>query len=216
MLDHMSNLLFEATIETLYMVFLSGLIAVIIGTPLGVILFATRKNGLLSNVWFNKPLSFIVDVTRSVPFVILLITLIPFTRLIVGTSIGTHAALVPLIIGAIPFIARIVESAMENTNVGLIEAGKSMGATPFQIFTKIMIPEALPAIVNGITLMLIGLVGYAAMAGAVGGGGLGSVAINYGYQRFDTKVMMLTVLILVIIVHIIQWIGDWVANRTSH
>ena len=216
MLDHMSNVLFIASLETLYMVLFSGFIAVVIGVPLGVILYGTRKNMIISNQWINKPLAFVIDVTRSVPFIILLIALIPFTRIIIGTSIGTNAALIPLIVGAIPFFARVVENAIDKVNPGLIEAGQSMGARPFQIFTKIMIPESLPGIINGLTLMLIGLVSYASMAGAVGGGGLGSVAINYGYQRFDPTVIVLTVVILVIIVHLIQWTGDILAKRLTH
>ncbi len=216
MSDPLIKLLSQATLETLYMVFFSGLIAVLIGLPLGVILYGTRKNALISCVWVNKPLTVLVDVTRSVPFIILLIFLIPLTRLIVGSSIGTNAALIPLIIGAIPFVARVVESALLKINPGLIEAGLSMGANALQIFVKIMLPEALPGIIHGITLMLIGCVGYAAMAGAVGGGGLGSVAINYGYQRFDTLVMIYTTIILVLIVHFIQWTGDWIAAKISH
>lgn len=216
MSDQLVKLLFQATLETLYMVFLSGLIVVLIGLPLGVILYGTRKNSLMSNVWINKPLAAIIDITRSVPFIILLIFLTPFTRLIVGSSIGTNAALIPLIIGAIPFVARVVESSLLKINSGLIEAGLSMGANSLQIFTKIMLPEALPGIIHGITLMLIGSVGYAAMAGAVGGGGLGSVAINYGYQRFDTLVMLYTTVILVLIVHLIQWTGEKIAARFSH
>lgn len=216
MSDPLIKLLSQATLETLYMVFFSGFIAVVIGVPLGVILYGTRKNSLISSVWINKPLAALVDITRSVPFIILLISLIPLTRLIVGSSIGTNAALIPLIIGAIPFVARVVESALLKINPGLIEAGLSMGANSLQIFVKIMLPEALPGIIHGVTLMLIGCVGYAAMAGAVGGGGLGSVAINYGYQRFDTLVMIYTTVILVLIVHFIQWTGDWVASKFSH
>lgn len=216
MSDQLIKLLSQATLETLYMVFFSGLVAVIIGLPLGVILYGTRKNSLISNVWINKPLATLVDITRSIPFIILLISVIPLTRLIVGSSIGTNAALIPLIIGAIPFVARVVESSLLKINPGLIESGQAMGANSLQIFLKIMIPEALPGIIHGITLMLIGCVGYAAMAGAVGGGGLGSVAINYGYQRFDTLVMIYTTVILVLIVHLIQWAGDFLAAKISH
>lgn len=207
------SLLTQGTVETLYMVGLSGLIATIFGLPLGILLFTTRRGGILQNTIYNKSLSSIVNVIRSIPFIILLIALIPFTRLIIGTSIGTNAAIIPLSIAAIPFVARIVESALVKVGDGLIEAGLAMGATPFQIIRRIMIPEALPLIVYGITTTLISLIGYSAMAGAVGGGGLGSVAINYGYQRFDLPVMLGTIVILIILVYAIQYAGDLIAKK---
>lgn len=150
----------------------------------------------------------IVDVLRAIPFIILLIAIIPLTRLLVGTSIGTFAAIVPLSIGAIPFVARIVENALAHVNDGLIEAGQAMGATHWQLIYKILLPEAGPAIIRGLTVTLISLVGYSAMAGAVGGGGLGSLAINYGYQRFDFTVLLTTIVILIVLVYGIRWLGD--------
>lgn len=216
MQNNMISQLFQGTVETLYMVLLSGLIAVMIGLPLGIILFTTRKGGMLENIYYNKVLSSIVNVLRAIPFIILLIALIPFTRLIIGTSIGTQAAIIPLSIAAIPFMARIVEAALSEVGASLVETGVAMGASPFQIIKKIMIPEAFPLIIRGITTLLINLVAYSAMAGAIGGGGLGSVAINYGYQRFDLSIMLGTIIVLVAIVYAIQYIGDYVSNYLSH
>ena len=191
------------------------MIAIVIGGPLGILLFTSRKGGILQNV-DNNSLSAIVNVIRAIPFIILLIALIPLTRLVVGTSIGTNAAIIPLSVAAIPFVARIVESILIKIGDGLVEAGLAMGASPLQIIRKIMIPEARPLLVHGITTTLINLVGYSAMAGAVGGGGLGSVAINYGYQRFDLMVMLATIIILVLLVYSIQYCGDVIAKRFSH
>jgi D-methionine transport system permease protein len=210
------NLLLNGTWETIYMVLVSGLISVIGGLPLGVILLTTQPNNILSNLFYNKSIGFIVNVVRAIPFIILLVALVPFTRLVIGTSIGINAAIVPLSIGAIPFVARIVENALVEVSGGLLEAGQAMGATPWQIIIKVLLPEALPAIINGITVTLITLVGYSAMAGAVGGGGLGSVAINYGYQRFDPKIMFATVVILILLVYGIQHLGDWLAKKINH
>ena len=197
-----------ATLQTLYMVGAAGLFSIVIGLPLGVLLLTLRKHGLLENIAAHKMLSIIVNVLRSVPFIILMVAIIPITRLITGTSIGTTAAIVPLTFSAFPFIARVVENALNEIPYGLTEAGLSMGATPLQIITKILLPESLPAIMKGMTLMLITLVGYAAMAGAVGGGGLGDFAIRYGYQRFETNTMIVTVITLVILVQVIQLGGD--------
>lgn len=216
MSDALIKLLLEGTWQTLYMVGLSGFLSVLGGLPLGVILLTTKPNGILNNILLNKGLSFVVDVLRAIPFIILLVALIPFTRLLIGTSIGTPAAIVPLSIGAIPFVARIVENALAEVNEGLIEAGQAMGATNWQLIYKILIPEARPAIIRGITVTMIALVGYSAMAGAVGGGGLGSLAINYGYQRFDFTVLLTTILILIFLVYCIQWLGDWLAKRWEH
>jgi D-methionine transport system permease protein len=216
MLSEVSKLLLQGTWQTIYMVLCSGVIAVLFGLPLGVILFTSRKNGILENLFFSKGLSGLVNIIRAIPFIILLIALIPFTRLIIGTAIGTHAAIVPLSIAAIPFVARIVESALVKAGDGLIEAGQAMGASPYQIIVKIMIPEAMPLIIHGVTITLINLVGYSAMAGTVGGGGLGSVAINYGYQRFDVKIMLLTIIILVLLVYFIQFLGDYIARKFMH
>lgn len=197
-----------ATWQTLYMVGVSGLFAVLAGLPLGVLLLTMRKHGLLQHPAGHKFVSLIVNVVRSVPFIILMVAIIPVTRLITGTSIGTTAAIVPLTFSAIPFMARVVEGALNEIPYGLTEAGLSMGATPVQIILKLLLPECLPAIINGITLMLITLVGYAAMAGAVGGGGLGDFAIRYGYQRFETNTMIITVVTLVLMVQIIQYGGE--------
>lgn len=216
MSNEIISLLSRGTLETLYMVLFSGLIACVMGIPLGVVLFTTRRGGVLQNLLYNKGLSSVVDAIRAIPFIILLIALIPFTRLLVGSSIGINAAIIPLSIAAIPFVARIVETALVKVGDGLIEAGIAMGASPLQLIVKIMIPEASPLIVHGITTMLISLVGYSAMAGAVGGGGLGSVAINYGYQRFDVSIMLATILILILLVYCIQYIGDYVATRVTH
>jgi D-methionine transport system permease protein len=210
------NLLFNGTLETIYMVFVSGFIAVVGGLPLGVILLTTRREGILENKLYNKGLGFLVNVVRAIPFIILLVALVPFTRLIVGTSIGTNAAIVPLTIGAIPFVARIIENALTEVSGGLVEAGQAMGASPWQLIIKILLPEAMPGIVNGITITLIALVGYSAMAGAVGGGGLGSVAINYGYLRFNPKIMLATVIILILLVYLIQWCGDFISAWLNH
>lgn len=205
--ERLSELL-TATWQTLYMVGVSGFLSVAIGLPLGVLLLTMRKHGLLENQFLHKLLSIFINIIRSIPFIILLVAIIPVTRLLVGTSIGTTAAIVPLTFSAIPFIARVVENALSEIPSGLIEAGLSMGATPTQIIMRILLPESLSAIINGITLMLITLVGYAAMAGAIGGGGLGDFAIRYGYQRFETSVMVMTVVVLVIVVQVIQYGGD--------
>lgn len=210
------SLLSSATLETIYMVIVSGVIAMTGGIPLGVILFVTRQGGIIQSKLYNLSLGFIVNIIRSIPFIILLVAVVPFTRLIIGTSIGVNAAIIPLSIAAIPFVARITENALMKVNKGLIEAGNAMGATSLQIIKKILLPEAMPGIVNGITITWIAIVGYSAMAGAVGGGGLGSVAINYGYQRFEPGIMFVTVLILIVIVHIIQYIGDRLARRLTH
>lgn len=212
----MTNLLLKATFDTLYMVLASGAIAVLIGLPLGILTLITRKNGIKQQWLLHKILSSMINIGRSIPFIILMIALIPFTRLLIGTSIGTTAAIVPLAIAAIPFMARIAENALQEVNSGLIETGHAFAATPLQIIRYILLPEAKPALMAGITLMLINLIGYSAMAGAVGGGGLGAVAINYGYQRFNVNIMLATILILVIMVQLMQWIGDWLVRRLSH
>jgi D-methionine transport system permease protein len=208
-------MIFTATLETIYMVAIASLIATVVGLPLGVMLYVTRKNNLLEHVNLNRLLATIVNITRSIPFIILMIAVIPFTRFIVGTSIGTNAAIVPLSLCAMPFIARIVENAILEVNPGLIEAAIAMGATHWQIIIKVLIPEALPGIVNGLTLTVISLIGYSAMAGAVGGGGLGDLAIRYGYQRFDIRVMLYTIIIMVVLVQAIQFLGDKILASVS-
>ena len=204
--------LLTATWQTIYMVFVSSFISIFAGLAVGVVLFLTRKQQALSNKGSNQVIGIIVNIVRSIPFIILLIAIIPLTRLIVGTSIGTNAAIVPLTIAAIPFFARIAETAFTELPSGLIETANAMGASTWQIVSKFLIPEALPALIKGGTLTVIGLIGYSAMAGAIGGGGLGELAINYGYQRFDVLVMIETVVILVVIVQLIQSFGDYLAN----
>jgi D-methionine transport system permease protein len=190
------------------MVALSGIIAAIVGIPLGVILYVTRKDNILPHPKLHHVLATLVNITRSIPFIILMVSIIPFTRFVVGTSIGTNAAIVPLSISAMPFIARIVENAILEVQKGLIEAATAMGANSLQIITKVLIPEALPGIINGLTLTLIALIGYSAMAGAIGGGGLGDLAIRYGYQRFDYQIMLITIAIMIILVQLVQMLGD--------
>lgn len=210
------ELLVDSLWETLVMVFTSGFIGFAVGIPLGVLLHLSKKNGLLENTFLNKVLGVVVNIGRSIPFIILLVALIPVTRFIVGSSIGTAAAIVPLTIGAIPFIARLVEGALLEVPSGLVEAAQAMGAKPIQIINKVLLPEALPGIINAVTITLVTLVGYSAMAGTVGGGGLGDVGIRYGYQRFDATVMMITIVILVIMVQMIQSLGDYLVTRVDH
>lgn len=199
-------MILSATLETLYMVFASAFFALLIGLPLGIILFITGKGTLY------KILSTLVNIGRSFPFAILLIALIPFTRWIVGSSLGTTASIVPLAIAAAPFIARLVESALQGVSTSLIEAATVMGSTKSQIICKVLLPEALPTLILNYTTAVVSLVGYTAMAGLVGGGGLGAVAIQYGYQRFDGVIMFWTVVLLIIIVQLIQWAGNSWAN----
>lgn len=211
----MSWLLIKALAETLYMVSIAGLIGIAGGIPLGVLLYTTRAQGVLANRPLNQVTAIVVNTIRSIPFIILLVALVPLTRLIVGTSIGTTAAIVPLSIGAIPFIARIVENALNEVPHGLVESGYAMGASPSQIIFRILIPEALPGIINGITVVLISLISYSAMAGAVGGGGLGDLAIRYGYQRFNLSVMIATIIILIVLVQLLQFSGHYLARRVA-
>jgi D-methionine transport system permease protein len=201
-----------ATWQTIYMVFIASFVSIIIGLWVGVVLFLAQKKQAFDHKALRSGLGFIVNIGRSIPFIILLVALIPFTRWIVGTSIGTNAAMIPLIIAAIPFYARIVEAALEEVPSGLIEAANAMGATTWQQVRRFLLPEALPSLIKGATLTVIGLVGYSAMAGAVGGGGLGELAINYGYQRFNVWVMLETVVILVVIVQWVQSVGDHLAR----
>ncbi len=210
------SLLLSATLETLYMVLIASLLAIVVGIPLGTILYITREGNILEQASIHSTLSIIVNMTRSIPFIILMIAVIPFTRLIMGSSIGTNAAIVPLSLAAMPFLARVVENALLEVNKGLIEAATAMGSTSWQIISKVLLPEALPGIVNGLTLTIISLVGYSAMAGAVGGGGLGDLAIRYGYQRFDVGIMLMTIAIMIVLVQVIQYVGDTIAKRLAH
>ena len=210
-MSQMWKLVFEATGETLVMVFFSTLFSLILGLPLGVLLHVTsseEQGGIIPQPIFISVLGRIVSVLRSFPFIILMILLIPLSRLIVGTSIGTKATIVPLSIAAAPFVARIIESALKEVDPGVVQAAKAMGSTNWQIILKVLIPEAMPSLVSGVTLTIINLIGYSAMAGAIGGGGLGDLAIRYGYQRFRPSYMVAAVLVILILVEVIQIIGN--------
>lgn len=210
-----AKLLLEATLDTLYMTFVSTFLAFVIGLGLAIILVITGKNGLKPNKAIYNALDIIVNTLRSFPFIILIIVLFPFTKFIVGTSIGTTAAIVPLTIGSAPFIARLIENAMNEVDHGIIEAALSYGATKTQIIFKVIFVEALPSIINAITLTLIVVIGFTAMAGAVGGGGLGDVAMRYGFQRFRPDIMAYTVIILIVMVQIIQSSGNFLYKITK-
>ncbi len=210
-----TNLLLKSLGETLYMLGVSAVIAAVVGIPLGILLVVTEKGGILSCPVLNKPLAFIVNVVRSIPFIILMVAIIPLTRLIAGTSIGTTAAIVPLTIAAIPYTARMVETSIREIPSGLIEAAESMGATPFQIIWKVFIPESLPSVIETMTVVVVTLIGSSAMAGTIGGGGLGDLAIRYGYQRFQADVMLATIIVLVIIVQLIQFIGNKLSRKAD-
>lgn len=207
----MSQLL-NATLETFLMVFLAGGGAVILGGFLGLLLYTTAPGRLFAQAAIYRSVGLLVNITRSIPFIIFMIALIPFTRWVVGTPIGTAAAMVPLTLSAAPFFARIAESAFAEVSEGLIESIIAMGAKPTQVIRYCILPEAMPSLVRGVTITLIALVGYSAMAGVVGGGGLGALAYHYGYQRFDTEVMLVTTVILLLMVQILQWLGDALAH----
>lgn len=213
---NMIAILWDALLQTLYMVAVSGVVATIIGMPLGVFLAVSKRGELLAAPAANAVLGLVVNAMRSIPFIILVVAIIPFTRLIAGTSIGTTAAIVPLTLAAAPFIARIVETAIREVDSGLIEAARAMGAAPGQIIRKVLLPEALPAIMLGLTLAMVSLIGYSAMVGAVGGGGLGDLGIRYGYQRFMPEVMAAVVVILIVLVQGVQSLGEWIAGRLDH
>jgi D-methionine transport system permease protein len=215
MSQDMIVLLVKALWETTYMVAISSLIATLAGVPLGVILVTTDKGHILENIPLNRILGSIVNAARSTPFIILMVAIIPLTRILVGTSIGTDAAIVPLSIAAIPFVGRLVETSLKEVEYGVIEAAQAMGATPWQIIYKVLIPEALPSIMLGLTITVISLIGYSAMAGAIGGGGLGDLAIRYGYQRFRADIMIATVVILIAQVQIVQSLGDYASRRLN-
>ena len=211
----MIDLLIKSFWETCYMVFASTALSTLIGIQLGVILTVTRKDHILPNQPLNTILGAIVNATRSTPFIILMVAIIPLTRMIVGSSIGTTAAIVPLTISAAPFIARIIESSLLEINPGIIEAAQAMGASPMQIITKVLLPEAMHSIVLGVTLAIISLIGYSAMAGTLGGGGLGDLAIRYGYQRFNNDIIWVCVVLTIIIVQLIQELGMMLAHKTD-
>ncbi len=210
------TILRDATIETLIMVGASTALASFAGLPVGILLATTSKDHILEQSFLNRILGGIVNLGRSIPFIILMVAIIPFTRKVAGTSIGTTAAIVPLTVAAVPFVARLVEGAFLEIDSGVIEAAESMGASPLQIIFKVMIPEALPALILAVTMTSVNLIGYSAMAGAIGGGGLGDLAIRYGYQRFRGDIMLQTVIILVVLVQGIQMLGDKIAQRLYH
>lgn len=216
MSSELFDLFVSSFLETLLMVGLSGLIGALLGIPLGVTLNVTDARGILPHPAFNRVLGLLVNAVRSTPFIILLVAVIPFTRLVTGSSIGTAAAIVPLTIAAAPFVARLVEASLREVDAGLVEAAQAMGATNGQIVRKVLLPEAFPGIVAGLTITLVSLVGYSAMAGAVGGGGLGDLGIRYGYQRFLPEVMAAVVLILIVFVQVVQSLGDRLVHRVSH
>ncbi|MFG2756395.1 methionine ABC transporter permease [Streptomyces wuyuanensis] len=213
--SEMQPLLTQGTLDTLYMVLWSTLVTAIGGLPLGILLVLTDKGGLLQNTPVNKAVGVVVNIGRSLPFIILLIALIPFTTAVVGTFIGPTAMIVPLAVGAVPFFARLVETAIREVDHGLVEAVQSMGGSIPTIIRKVLLPQALPSIVAAVTTTVIVLIGYSAMAGAVGGEGLGSKAVTYGFQRFETEFMLVTVVILVAIVTAVQLIGDGVVRLLS-
>lgn len=211
----MWELLWPSIQETLIMVSISTIFAVILGFIPAIILTITAPSGLKPNPVVYKVLDLIINTLRSFPFLILMVVIIPFTRFLVGTSIGTIAAIVPLTVAAAPFVTRIIESSLKEVDPGVVEAAKAFGATDTQIIFKVMLKEAVPSIVSGITLTVISVIGYSAMAGTIGGGGLGDLAIRYGYQRFETNVMIATVIVLIIIVQVIQTLGNYLYKRLS-
>jgi D-methionine transport system permease protein len=208
-----SDLIIKAVIQTIQMVGFSFIFSIVLGLPLGILLFVTRKGQILENQPVFTVLNAIINIFRSVPFIILLVAIIPITRFIVGTSIGTSAAIVPLVFYAGPYIARLVESSLLEVDEGVLEAANAMGATPFQTIFRFMLPEALSSLVVNFTIATIGLIGASAMAGTVGGGGIGDLAITYGYQRFDTTTMIITVVILIVMVQGLQSFGNILSKK---
>jgi len=209
------RLIVQATGDTLLMVAVAAALGTLFGLPLGIFLATSGRGELLASPWANGALGAIVNATRSTPFIILVVAIIPFTRLIAGTSIGTTAAIVPLTVAATPFIARLVEGAIREVDPGLVEAARAFGASPLQIVLKVLVPEALPAIVLGLTLAVVSLLGFSAMVGAVGGGGLGDLGIRYGYQRFMPDVMAAVVVVLIVLVQAVQSLGDRLSRRLN-
>ncbi|AJW62605.1 methionine ABC transporter permease MetI [Elizabethkingia miricola] len=217
MLDQITlSLLLKGLWETIFMTIVSGFFGFLLGLPLGIVLFLTRKGQLLENNFYNRFLSVLVNVFRSIPFIILIVWMIPFTRILVGTSIGIWAALVPLSIGCAPFIARLVENSLLEVPNGLIETARALGASPQQIISKVLLPEALPSLINNATITLITLVGYSAMGGAVGAGGLGQVGYQYGYIGYNAVIMNTVLLLLIALVFIIQFTGDKLSKKFNH
>ncbi|MET3857502.1 MULTISPECIES: methionine ABC transporter permease [unclassified Rhizobium] len=211
--DMIFSLLSKALMQTLQMVFVAGIVGSIIGLPIGVFLATSGKGELFPAPATNRVLGLIVNAARSTPFIILVVAIVPLTRLLTGTSIGTWAAIVPLTIATIPFFARLVESAIREIDKGLIEAARAMGATPFQIVFKVLLAEARPSILMALTMTIVSLIGYSAMVGAVGGGGLGDLGIRFGYQRFNPEMMVIVVVVLIVLVQVVQSAGDGLARR---
>ena len=209
------QILLKGTGETLYMVSICSVIAIILGIPLGILLVVSEKGGIFPLVKTNKIIGFIINIIRSMPEIILIIVVLPLSKIIIGTTLGSNAAIIPISIGCAPLVSRIVENSLKEVDYGKVEAAQSMGATTFQIILKVLLPEALPSIVRGITISIIGVIGFSAIAGSIGAGGLGSLAIRYGYQRFRTDVLVSTVLILIIIVQGIQLLGDLLAKHKN-
>ncbi|MDR1203081.1 MAG: methionine ABC transporter permease MetI [Tannerellaceae bacterium] len=216
MSDGIINLFLTGTWETIIMTFVSGFFSFLIGLPLGALLYITRKGQIKENILFYNLLSGLVNIFRAIPFIILIVWMIPFTRALAGTSIGVSAAIVPLSVGAAPFVARMIENSLLEVPSGLVEASRSMGATPFQIVRSVLLPEALPSIINCVSITLIMLVGYSAMGGAVGAGGLGQIGYQYGYVGYDLKIMNIVLALLVVLVFIIQYIGNYLSKKSDH
>lgn len=211
----MAEMIFQGFLETLYMTVVSTVLAYALGLPLGIILVTSDAEGIKPKVWLNRALGVIINLLRSIPFLILLILIIPVTRAIVGKAIGTTATIVPLVVASAPFIARMVESSLKEVDKGVIEAAQSMGASSWQIITKVLLPEAKPSLLVGAAISITTILSYSAMAGIVGGGGLGDIAIRYGYNRYETDIMLITVAVLVVIVQVFQEVGMLIARRTD-
>lgn len=209
------NMILTSTLETLYMVFFSTIFSLLIGFPIGILLVITKEDGILERPKLNKILEVLINTLRSFPFIILMILVFPLSRIIVGTTIGSTAAIVPLSISAAPFVARMIEGALNEVDKGLIEASSSMGASNLTIIFKVMIPETMPHIIHGLTVTVISLIGFSAMAGTIGAGGLGDLAIRFGYQRFKTDIMVYSVIVIIIVVQIIQSLGNYLVNRSK-
>ncbi|NIG63021.1 MAG: methionine ABC transporter permease MetI [Serratia symbiotica] len=216
MSEAMMWLMGRGVVETFMMTFISGFLGFVLGLPVGVLLYVTCPGQIIANKTLYNVLSGLVNIFRSIPFIILLVWMIPFTRMVVGTSIGLQAAIVPLTVGAAPFIARMVENTLLEIPLGLLEAARAMGATPMQIINKVLLPEALPGLVNAATITLITLVGYSAMGGAVGAGGLGQIGYQYGYIGYNATVMNTVLLLLIVLVYLIQFCGDRIVKAVTH
>lgn len=211
-----TDMIFQGVLETLYMTGLATLFGYVLGLPLGIVLAITDKNGICPNRFIYRVLDIIANILRSIPFLILLILLIPFTRLLVGQSYGSSATVVPLVVAATPFIARMIEGSIKEVDSGVIEAAKSMGAGTYTIITKVLLVEARTSIAVGVTIAIGTILGYSAMAGTVGGGGLGDIAVRYGYYRYEEDIMIMTVILLVVLVQIFQFVGMRFANKINH